>query len=71
MKYVCNDILVVYYSSLVASKQNLFKRQFPYIDMFDHEGPVVIKAMHDLTVGMFEHLEIISPTDVGKRLAYT
>ena len=29
-----------------------------------------IKNMRDLTVGVFEHLEIISPTDVDKRLAY-
>ena len=33
------EILVIYDSSLAAYKQNLFKRQFPYIDMFDHEGP--------------------------------
>ena len=56
----------VYDSSLAAYKQNLFKRQFSYIDMFDHEGPVVINAIRNLTVGMFEHLEIISPTEVEK-----
>ena len=39
--------------------------------MFDHEVPVVISAMRDLTVGVFEHLEITSTMDVGKRLAYT
>ena len=33
------EILVVYDSSLAASKQNLVKRQFPYIDTFDNEGP--------------------------------
>ena len=65
------EILVVYDSSLAASKQKLAKRQFPYIDMFDQEGPIVISAMHDLTVGVFEHLEIISLTDVDKRLACT
>ena len=32
---------------------------------------MVIKAMRNLTVGVFENLEIISPTDVDKRLAYT
>ena len=31
---------------------------------------MVINAMRDLTIGVFEHLDIISPTDVGKRLAY-
>ena len=39
--------------------------------MIDHEGPVVINAMHDLTVGVFENLEIILPADVDKRIAYT
>ena len=33
-----SEILVVYESSLAASKQNLVKRQFPYIYAFDHEG---------------------------------
>ena len=47
------DILVVYDSSLAESKQTFFKRQFQYIDTFDHEGPVVIKAMHNLTFGVF------------------
>ena len=54
-----SEILVVYDSSLAASKKNLVKRQFPYIDTFDHEGPVVINTMRNLTVGVFEHLEII------------
>ena len=31
---------------------------------------MVINGMCDLTGGVFEHLEIISPTDVDKRLAY-
>ena len=31
-----SEILVIYYSSLVASKQNLVKKQFPYINTFDH-----------------------------------
>ena len=65
------EILVIYDSSLAAFKQNLVKRQFLYIDTFDHEGPVVINAMRDLNVGVFEHLDIILPTDVDKRLAYT
>ena len=47
------EILVVYDSSLAESKQNLVKRQFPYIDTFDHEGPVVINDMQNLTVGVF------------------
>ena len=50
------EILVVYNSSLAASKQNLVKRQFTYIDTFNHDGPVVINTMQNLTVGVFEHL---------------
>ena len=62
---------LVYNSSLASSKYNLVKRQFTYIDTLDHEGPVVINAMQDLTVVVFENLDIISPTDVDKRLAHT
>ena len=65
-----SEIIVVYDSSLAASKQNLVKRQLPYVDTFGHEGIVVINAMRNLTVKVFEHLEIISPTDVDKRLSY-
>ena len=65
------EILVINDSSLAAYKQNLGKRKFPYIDMFNHEGPKVISAMRDLTAGVFEHLEITSPMDVDKSLAYT
>ena len=64
-------ILVVYDSILAASNQNLVKRQFPYINTFDQEGPVVIGAMRDLTSRVFEHLDITSPMDAKKRLAYT
>ena len=54
----------------MASKQKLVKRQFPYIDTPDHEGLIVINAMRNLTVIVFDHLETILPTDVDKRLAY-
>ena len=46
------ETLVVCDSSLVAYKQNLAKIKFPYIDMFDHEGPLVIHSIRDLTVGV-------------------
>ena len=65
------EILFIYYSSLQASNQNLVKMQFPYIDTFNHEVPVVINTMRDLTSRLFEHLDIISPTDTYKRLACT
>ena len=38
--------------------------------MFDHEGPTVVNAIHELTSGVFEHLEITSPTDVDQRLVH-
>ena len=34
--------------------------------MFDHEVPIVISAMHNLTVGLFKRLEISSILDVDK-----
>ena len=55
---------------MCCKKQNIVKRQFPYIGMFDHEEPMVINAMQNLTARFLEHLDIISPTDVDKRLAY-
>ena len=37
--------------------------------MFDHEVPAVVSTMSDLTVGVFEHLEIKSPIDVYQMVA--
>ena len=48
----------------MATKQNLVKRNFPYINTFDHQGSIVVCAMHDLTVGVFEHIYITPPMDV-------
>ena len=39
--------------------------------MFNHEGPVFIRAMRDITVRVFERLNITSPMDVDKRIVYT
>ena len=39
--------------------------------MFDHEGPTVVGTMRDLTVGVFELLDITSPMYMDKRVAYT
>ena len=41
---------------LTATKKNLVKSNFTYIDMFDHQGPTVVHAMRDLTSRVFEHL---------------
>ena len=45
--------------------------QFHYISTFDHEGPVIISALRDLIVGVFQHLKITFPMDLDKSLAYT
>ena len=39
--------------------------------MFDHEGPAVIRAMRDLTAGVFGNLEIKCDIYVDKRVKYT
>ena len=39
--------------------------------MFDHEGPAVGSVMRDLTVGVFDNLEITSPMYVYQRVSYT
>ena len=58
-KWEEEEILVVYDSRLAEPNKTLVKRHFNYIDTIDHEGAVVINTMHYLTVGLFEHLEII------------
>ena len=55
----------------MASKQNLVKRKFPYINTFDHGGPAVASAMRDLTIGVFEYLEITSHMELDQRISYT
>ena len=57
--------------SLTAAKKNLVKRKFPFIDTFNHKGPDVVRVMRNLTVGVFEHLEITSLIDVYQRISYT
>ena len=65
-----SEIIVVHNSSLAESKQNLVKMKFPYIDTFDHERSIVVSAMRNLTVGVFEHLEITSSIDEDQRVAF-
>ena len=52
----------------MATKQNLVKRKFPYIDTFDHTGPAVVRTMCDLTSGLFGRLYITTFLDVDKRV---
>ena len=39
--------------------------------MFYCEGPDMINTMHDLTVGVFKHLEIKSKLALDLRIKYT
>ena len=55
----------------MASKQNLIKRNVPFIDRFDHQGPAVIHKKHDLTVGVLKNLDITSDMEIDKRINYT
>ena len=43
---------------------------FPFIDMFDYEGLNMIHAMYDLTVGVFEHIDITPRMDFDLRIKY-
>ena len=45
--------------------------KFPYIDTLNHEVPTVVFEMRNLTVGVFEHLEITSTIDLDTIIAYT
>ena len=64
------EIFFFHDSNLAVFKQNLVKRKLPYIDIFDHEGPALVSVMHDLTVGLFEHLKITSPMYLDQRVDY-
>ena len=44
---------------------------FPYINMFDHEASSIISTIRNLTVGVFEHIEITSIMDVDRSIKYT
>ena len=43
---------------------------FPFIDMFNHEGPNMINTMCDLMVGVFEHIDITPRMDFDLRIKY-
>ena len=42
----------------------------PFIDMFDYEGLNMIHAMYDLTVEVFEHIDITPRMDFDLRIKY-
>ena len=65
------EIFVIHDSILAASKQNIVNRKFLYIDMSNHDVHASVNAVHDLTSGVFDHLEITSPMDMDQRVSYT
>ena len=65
-----SEILVIHDSNPAASKQNLSEREFSYINMFDHEGPVVVSVMCNLSSRLFEKLDITSPMEVDQSIAF-
>ena len=66
-----SEILINHDKSLTASKQNLVKKNFHYIDTFDHVGLTLVIAMNDLTIIVFDNLKITSTIYVYQRIAYT
>ena len=56
---------------IAATKKNFVKRKFPYIDTFDNQGTTMVHVMHNVAVGVFEHLDTTYPMDVDKRIEYT
>ena len=64
------EIIVVHYSNFAVSKQNLVKREFPYISTFNHEGPALANTMRDLNRGVFGIIDTTSPMDVYQRVSY-
>ena len=55
----------------MENKKNIVKSKFTCINTFDHEVPAVVSAMWDITVGVFEHLDITPKLDIDKRVKYT
>ena len=50
------EILTMHDKILTATKKNIVKRKFPYIDTFENQGPSVVRAMKNIAVRVFEHL---------------
>ena len=54
----------------MAFKQNIVKNNFPIINKFYHEVNAVIKKMHDITVGLLEHIDITPKLDLDISIKY-
>ena len=54
----------------MAFKQNIVKNNFPIINKFYHEVNAAIKKMHDITVGLLEHIDITPKLDLDISIKY-
>ena len=64
------EILIIQDKILPETKKNFVKSNFPYINVFDHMVPAVVRAMRALTIWVFEHLGITFALDVDKQVKY-
>ena len=51
-------------------RKTIVRKKLPPINTFNNQGPTVVNLMRDLTVGIFEHLDITAKTDVDKSVKY-
>ena len=54
----------------METTQNLIRRNFSCINNFYYELPVVVNVVHDLTVGVFKHIDITSKLIIYNRIKY-
>ena len=66
-----SEILVVHYSSLASFNKSLFKRKFPWVEMFYYEVPTMINVICYAKVGVFENMYITSKIDLDISINYT
>ena len=65
------DAQIPQITSQTASKKNIVNGNFNQINTFYLEGTTVVINMCDLMVGIFEHLDITSKTDLDIIIKYT
>ena len=53
-----------------GNKLNLLKKNLPIVNNFEHKDSAVILTMKDRMVEVYEHLSIITPKDVCRRIRY-
>ena len=51
--------------------RKIFRSKFPRINTFNHERPTMVNAMCDLTVRLFDHMDIMVKIVLDIRIDYT